>query len=99
MSKTVYQYTPAGLYLWETQAEESPREPGVYLLPARCTETPPPDFVPSGQWPRWDGTQWALVPQQAPSTTATEADPVDKLKAFLANNPDVAALLASNGAA
>lgn len=37
----------------------------------------------------WDGAQWVQnPPPQAPST-----DPVMKLKAFLADNPDVAALL------
>ncbi len=40
-TKTVYQYDLAGLYQNPTQADESPLEPGVYHIPARCTEIPP----------------------------------------------------------
>lgn len=85
-----YQYDHAGLYQGETKADESPLEPGVYLLPARCTLTPPPADVPEGQWPRWNGAAWGLAnkPQPAPAP-----DPVAKLAAFLNENPDVAALL------
>ena len=85
-----YQYDRAGLYAGETEADESPLEPGVYLLPARCTLTPPPADVPEGQWPRWNGAAWLLAnkPQPAPAP-----DPLAKLAAFLNENPDVAALL------
>lgn len=85
-----YQYARDGLYQGETEADESPMEPGVYLLPARCTLTPPPADVPEGKWPRWNGADWVLAnkPQPAPAP-----DPVAKLAAFLNENPDVAALL------
>lgn len=92
MSKTAYQFDAAGLYQGTTVADESPLEPGVYLLPARCTLTEPPAEFPPGQWPRWNGKTWALVNRPAPAET-TESDPVAKLQAFLAQNPDVAALL------
>ena len=85
-----YQYDRAGLYIGPNEADESPLEPGVYLLPARCTLTAPPADVPDGQWPRWNGTAWALV---ARTTPANDNDPVAKLAAFLAANPDVAAIL------
>lgn len=96
MSKTAYQFDAAGLYQGTTVADESPLEPGVYLLPARCTLTEPPAEFPPGQWPRWNGKAWALVPRPAPATEPADApaeDPVAKLQAFLAQNPDVAALL------
>ena len=92
MSQPAYQFDLAGLYLGETLADESPREPGVYLVPAGCTLTPPPAEVPAGQWPRWNGKAWALIARPAPATAPAE-DPVVKLQAFLAQNPDVAALL------
>lgn len=95
MSKTAYQFDYAGFYTGTTEADASPLEPGVYLLPARCTYTPPPAPQPGGKWPRWNGTKWVLVspPKAKPETM----DPVAKLQAFLNQNPDVAALL-QNGA-
>jgi len=38
----VYSYDEDGVYLGKTQADESPLEPGKYLIPANATETPPP---------------------------------------------------------
>jgi hypothetical protein len=92
MSQTAYQFDHAGLYIGETVADESPLEPGVYLLPARATLAPPPADVPADMWPRWNGSHWQLV--NRPTAPATE-DPVAKLAAFLSANPDVAALLQS----
>lgn len=92
----VYQYDHAGLYVAPTEADDSPLEPGHYLIPARCTETPPPDDVPEHQWPRWNGAAWELV--NRPRAGETD-DPVEKLKAFLADNPDVAELITNQGTA
>lgn len=85
----VYQYDIAGLYQGQTQADESPLEPGVWLMPARTTATPPPAEIPEGQRARWNGVRWELVA----ATTPRQDDPVAKLAAFLDANPDVAALL------
>ncbi|MCY1391972.1 hypothetical protein D9M71_68270 [compost metagenome] len=85
-----YQYDRAGLFLGETEVDESPLEPGVYLIPARCTLTPPPTEVPEGRWPRWNGQAWLLA---NPPQPAAAPDPVAKLTEFLEQNPDVAALL------
>lgn len=39
----VYHYHPeTGEYVGASEADESPREPGVFLIPAYATETPPP---------------------------------------------------------
>ena len=89
-----YQYDLAGLLIGTTEADESPLEPGVYLLPARCTLVAPPSEVPEGRWPRWNGAGWELANKPAP---APAADPVAKLAAFLNENPDVAALLGQPG--
>ena len=90
MTKTVYQTNRAGLLLGPVEADESPLEPGVYLLPAGAVETPPPDEWPDNQWPRWTGAAWSLVnrPRQPEQASAAA-----KLASFLANNPDVAALI------
>lgn len=91
MKKTIaFQYDRAGYYQGEVEADESPLEPGVYLLPARSTMIPPPADVPAGRCPRWNGASWVLV-NQPPELVAP--DPVAKLRDFLSANPDVAALL------
>lgn len=92
-----YQFDRAGLYVGTTTADESPLEPGVYLLPARCTLDSPPAYVPADKWPRWNGRAWDLVNRPAPAAAANDNDPVAKLQAFLAANPDVAALLQQGG--
>ncbi|MDT0502726.1 MULTISPECIES: hypothetical protein [unclassified Halomonas] len=95
----VYQYDHAGLYVAPTEADESPLEPGMYLIPARCTPTPPPDDHPNHQWPRWNGAAWELVNRPRHTSEQTENDdPVEKLKQFLADNPDVAELLTNQEA-
>lgn len=89
-SRTVFQLDRAGHYVGEAVADESPLEPGVYLLPAGCIQAAPPQSWPDGQWPRWNGSRWELVTKPA---AVTQPDPVAKLQQFLAANPDVAALL------
>lgn len=85
-----YQFDTAGLYIGQTEADESPLEAGVYLLPARSTLVAPPDTWPDDRWPRFDGLAWHLVNKPQPET---EPAPIAKLAQFLQQNPDVAALL------
>jgi len=94
--KIVYQYDLAGRYLGEVVADESPREPGVYLLPTRTTETAPPerDTWPEGSWPRWMGTDWAMI--ALPKSSPQAEDPLSKLQRFLAENPDVLATIGAS---
>ena len=44
-SITVYEYDKTGLYTGETTAEPSPREEGVWLIPANATPLEPPSPV------------------------------------------------------
>ena len=92
-SQTVYQYDIAGLYLGPTEADESPLEPGVYHYPARTTATPPPDEWPEHQWPRWNGAEWQLINRPRAPEPAPAADPAEKLRDFLEQNPDVAEMI------
>jgi hypothetical protein len=41
--KIVYQTDHLGLYVGETEADESPLEPGEFLIPGGCVEDPPTD--------------------------------------------------------
>jgi len=90
-TKPVYQYDVAGMFVGQTDADESPLEPGVFLIPARCVEVAPPE-ISGDQWPRWNGAKWELI-AVSPANDNQPASPVDKLKKFLIENPDVAELI------
>lgn len=94
--KTVYQHDVAGRYLGDTLADASPLEAGVWLMPAMTVDVPPPAPWPEGTWPRWNGYTWEptgvtnpLQAKQAEPTTS----PVEKLRDFLLQHPDVAEML------
>jgi hypothetical protein len=57
--KIVYQTTHDGLFVSEVVADESPLEPGVYLIPAGCVETAPP-VAPDGFFVRWVDDKWVV---------------------------------------
>lgn len=96
-TKPVYQYDISGIYVGQTEADESPLEPGVFLIPARCVEMAPPEPV-GDKWPRWNGAKWELI-TVAPVNDNQPASPVDKLREFLNANPDVAALIGATNEA
>jgi hypothetical protein len=43
MSATLYHYDAQGIYAGQSQARESPREPGKYLIPFGATPVAPPE--------------------------------------------------------
>ena len=64
MSQTVYNYDPTTrTFTGASQADESPLEPGVYLIPAHATTIEPP-AVADGKVARYrpDDVMWELVP-------------------------------------
>lgn len=87
-TKTVYQCDASGWYLGQTEAHESPLEPGVFHIPAGCVDVEPPDADAPARL-RWVAGSWV---QQVPQAAA-EQSPVDLLAAFLAANPAVASLV------
>lgn len=88
--KIVYQYNQAGLFVCETTADESPREPGVFLMPGNSTETSPPEEWPEDKWPRFNGKGWDLIPKPK---VPEPISPEQKLSIFLQENPDVLKLI------
>lgn len=62
-----YTYNTAGLYVAEIEADESPLEPGVYLLPANSTTKSPP-AAKEGKIPRWNGSSWRMVKDRSADT-------------------------------
>lgn len=81
MDKLVYQYDDNGYFMYETVADESPLEPGIFLYPRNTTDCPPPNcndkFIP-----RWLDNKWVL--EEINQTT-----PLKKLLDFFQDNPDV----------
>lgn len=59
----VYQTNPDGVFVGATEADESPLEPGVFHIPAGCTDREPPP-IPTGQIARLVGDDWLL--EEAP---------------------------------
>lgn len=88
--KSVYQTNYSGLFVGENFADESPLEPGTFLIPAGCVELAPPETWPEDKWPRWNGFKWELI--QKPQVQHV-ASAEEKLAEFLAQNPDVLKLI------
>ncbi|NJB67207.1 hypothetical protein GGQ74_000847 [Desulfobaculum xiamenense] len=58
----IHHYHPvSGVYLGQGEADESPLEPGVYLIPAHATEAAPP-VCAEDEIARWSGEAWTVVP-------------------------------------
>lgn len=57
--KIVYQTDYNGKYVGEVEADESPLEPGVYLIPGRCYEDKPPQ-VDDGFYVVRENDSWAI---------------------------------------
>ncbi|TCV69019.1 hypothetical protein [Pseudomonas fluorescens] len=58
--KLVYQTDHLGIFIGAVAAEESPLEPGVWMIPGGCVETPPPS-IPEHKAAWWNGRDWQLV--------------------------------------
>jgi hypothetical protein len=66
--KNAYSFHPTtGVFIGVDFAQESPLEPGVFLLPAGATFVEPPQ-VAEGKQATWDGKAWAVtgIPLPAP---------------------------------
>lgn len=58
--KLVYQTNHLGILVGAVKADESPLEPGVYMIPGGCVETAPP-AIPEHKAAWWNGAAWQLV--------------------------------------
>lgn len=55
-----YKYSQTGEFLYEIQCQESPREPGQFLIPANATTVAPPEEQ-AGKARVWNGSLWEYV--------------------------------------
>ena len=81
MTKIVYLYDPvtrgfAGMY----DAQESPLEPGEFILPEHCTETAPPALT-AGQWAFLEASGgWVVRGSPAPTDADLLAAEVERYR-------------------
>lgn len=63
----IFHYDNTGKFTGSSIADESPLEPGVFLLPANATFTPIP-ALNEGQRAVWNGTVWDIeaIPEPTP---------------------------------
>lgn len=62
----IYHYSPIdGALLGSEDAFESPLEPGVYIVPAHATQSPPPAGFASGSGCFFNGQTWIVKSLQA----------------------------------
>jgi hypothetical protein len=75
--KTVYQFDTCGYFIGMAEADESPLEPGVYLVPAFSTPKEPPS-VSEREVAIFDNGQWRVAPnwRGVPLFSTTDGSPV-----------------------
>lgn len=56
-----YGYSDDKKYIGLVECQESPLEPGVFLVPGNATLIPPPSDIPEGKEVVFNGTEWELV--------------------------------------
>lgn len=60
-SKQVSQLDASGKFVGVTFADESPLEPGIYLLPGGCVDAEEP-AIPEGHFAIWNGATFDVLP-------------------------------------
>lgn len=60
--------------LGSSEADESPGDPGVFLIPAYATEIEPPETA-DGEFAVFDGTAWAVQAKPVPVNENINAAP------------------------
>jgi hypothetical protein len=71
--KQAVQLDDKGYFIGIATVEESPLEPGVFLLPAAAIEAPVP-VIPDGQRARWDG-EWVFEDIPQPPSPPAPVEP------------------------
>lgn len=86
--KTVSQLNAAGYFTGPVIADESPLEPGVYLIPGGAIDVEPPN-IPAGKVALRQGNSWVFV---LPPEPEEEAPPVDGVPQSVTRFQAIAAL-------
>ena len=69
----IYHYDTDQVYVGQSTADESPLEPGVFLIPANATATSVPSYT-DGQRAVWNGSFWDIedIPEPVEETPVEE---------------------------
>ena len=59
--RIIPQLDSEGRFIGETVVDESPLEPGVFLIPAGAVDAPLPPNIPNGFYAKWAG-KWVVEP-------------------------------------
>ena len=70
--KVMSQLDADGYFVCPTRGEESPLEPGVFLIPGGAIDVAPP-VVPDGNRAKWEGA-WVFEAIPAPPAPAPETE-------------------------
>lgn len=79
--QTIYHYDHSGIFTGASDADESPLEEGVWLVPANATTIEPP-FLQAGQRARFSNAQWTIENIPAPIAEAPAVPTLDEVKAL-----------------
>lgn len=79
---TLYNWHPiTKRFIGTSIADESPLEPGVYLVPGYSTLAPIPDTIPENMVCIWNEMEWILVdrpiPVEEPKNDPAPVEPID----------------------
>lgn len=66
----IYNYNYKGEYLYSSEADESPLEAGVYLIPSYATTVVPPS-VDSNHIQVWNGSAWGVLVKDSVADSST----------------------------
>ena len=72
--KIVSQLNSDGYFIAPTRADESPLEPGIYLIPAGAVDCQPP-AIPEGKRARWTGIKFVLEDTPPPPEPEPQPEP------------------------
>lgn len=82
--KTVYLFdAETGAYAGTYEAQESPLEPGVFIMPKASVTVAPPAFNAQSHAARWSGSAWVIEALPAPPEPEPPTD-AEILAAFTA---------------
>lgn len=77
-----YQTRLDGVFVGVVEADRSPLEPNVFLIPGNCVTVEPPSFS-EGQQARWTGAAWVIEAASAPPAPDASPSPTRLYKASL----------------
>ena len=79
MTKFVSQLDSAGYFMGQVVADESPLEPGVFLIPRGAIDVPAP-AIPAGKAARWVAGSWVFVDPPQDEPESQPPNPADQIR-------------------